>query len=106
MKLIKKYKFSDKNHSLGGSISVVMGIVSLVILCILIVNSTKDNGMAGVHVGIMGMVAAIIALTGCVVGLLSFREEEKYYLTSKIGSLLCGILTVFFVAVFLMGLGI
>lgn len=105
MSVIKKYKFSDKNHSPGGSVSVLMGAASVILLIICVVITTKNHGGAGEFIGGMGLLAAFLAAAGCVIGLLSFKEEEKYYLFSKIGSLLCGILCVFYLAVFLMGLG-
>ncbi len=105
MKIIKKYKFSDKNHSLGGSVSTIMGIVSVILCIVCVVIATKSHGKAGGFIGGIGMLAALLAVGGCIVGLVSFKEEDKYYLTSKIGSMLCGILSVFYLAVFMMGLG-
>lgn len=105
MKFVKKYKFSDKNHSTKGSISTVMGLFSLALCIYCVVESTKALGKAGLSMGAWAMLAAGLAIVGLVLGLLSFKEEEKYYLTSKFGSLLCGILTVFYVAVLLMGFG-
>lgn len=106
MKFIKKYKFSDKNHSLKGSVSTLMGLCSLGLCIFCVVDTTGDHGKSGLTMGALAMLAAGLAVVGCVLGLLSFKEEEKYYLTSKIGSLLCGILSVFYLAVLMMGLGL
>lgn len=105
MKFVRKYKFSDKNHSTKGSISLLLGIGSLSLCIFCVVESTKELGKAGLTMGAWAMLAAVLAVVGVGLGLLSFKEEEKYYLTSKIGSLLCGILTVFYIAVLLMGFG-
>lgn len=106
MKMLKKYKFSDKNHSLGGAISTVMGLASLGFLVAAVVKSITQMGEAGTEVGSYGFCSALLAVAGCIIGLVSFKEEEKYYLLSKIGSMMCGILSVLLLAIFLMGIGI
>ena len=75
MKLFNKYKFSDKSQALGGLISTAIGILSL-----------------------------ILAVIGTVIGLISFKEDNKFYGTSRFGSMLCGVIAVFMIAVFLMGI--
>ena len=90
MKLFNKYKFSDKRQSLGGIISTIMGLLALASLIYGVYISFKAEGYAGLKVGSLG--------------LLSFKEDDKFYTLSKVGSMLCGILAVFMVAVFLMGL--
>ena len=90
MKLFNKYKFSDKRQSLGGIISTIMGLLALASLIYGVYISFKAEGYAGLKVGSLG--------------LLSFKEDDKFYTLSKVGSMLCGILAVFMIAVFLMGL--
>ncbi len=104
MRLLKKYKFSDKNQTLGGIISTVLGTISLCLLIYGVYISFKANGKAGVEVGSIALCSFMLAVFGCVIGLISFKESDKFYLFSKIGSLLCGILSVFMMAVLLMGI--
>lgn len=104
MRFFRKYKFSDKNQTLGGSISTLLGLLSLALLIYGVYISFQANGKAGTQLGSIGLCSAMLALFGCVIGLISFKEPEKFYLLSKVGSLLCGILTVFMLAVLLMGL--
>lgn len=104
MRLLKKYKFSDKNQTLGGTISTLLGLTSFALLAYGVYISFKAKGNAGAELGSIGLCSAMLALFGCVIGLISFKEPDKFYLLSKIGSLLCGILTVFMVAVMLMGI--
>ena len=96
MKLFNKYKFSDKRQSLGGIISTIMGLLALA--------SLIYGGYAGLKVGSLGLLSLLISVIGTFIGLLSFKEDDKFYTLSKVGSMLCGILAVFMVAVFLMGL--
>ena len=102
MKLFNKYKFSDKRQSLGGIISTIMGLLASLIYGVYI--SFKAEGYAGLKVGSLGLLSLLISVIGTFIGLLSFKEDDKFYTLSKVGSMLCGILAVFMVAVFLMGL--
>ncbi len=106
MKLVRKYKFSDKNMSVGGIISTLMGIFSLVCIGYAIYLSFRLEGNGGVIIGGMGLAAILLSAFGCAIGFISFKEKEKYYLFSKIGSMMCGIITVFMIMVYLMGLGL
>ena len=99
MKLFNKYKFSDKRQSLGGIISTIMGLLALASLIYGVYISFKAQGYAGLKVG-----SFFISVIGTIIGLLSFKEDDKFYTLSKVGSMLCGILAVFMIAVFLMGL--
>ena len=101
MKLFNKYKFSDKRQSLGGIISTIMGLLALASLIYGVYISFKAQGYAGLKVGLLSLFISVI---GTIIGLLSFKEDDKFYTLSKVGSMLCGILAVFMIAVFLMGL--
>lgn len=103
MKLFNKYKFSDKSQTLGGIISTLMGLGAMGVFGYGIYLSFQAQGNAGLEVGSMGLLSFMLALMGTVIGLLSFKEEDKFYTLSRIGSLLCGIFTVFMVAVLFMG---
>lgn len=104
MKLFNKYKFSDKNQSLGGTISFIMGLLSLASLIYGVYLAFRAQGEAGLKVGSLGLLSLMMAIIGTVIGLLSFKEDNKFYTFSKIGSMMCGIISVFMLAVFLMGL--
>ncbi|MCI6163733.1 MAG: DUF6142 family protein [Lachnospira sp.] len=104
MKLFNKYKFSDKSQTLGGTISTLMGLLSFACLAYGVYISFKAKGHAGLRVGTLGLLSLMIAAIGTAIGLMSFKEDDKFYTLSKVGSLLCGIITVFMIAVFLMGI--
>ena len=106
MKIIKRYKFSDKSPTLGGTISTIMGVVALLTFVWGVFVSFKAKGNAGAEVGTCAIIASLLALIGLIIGLISFKEDDKFYLLSKIGSLLCGILLVVMIAIFLMGMGL
>ena len=105
MKLFNKYKFSDKSQTLGGTISTVMGVAALSCLLYGVFVAFKKSGEAGLEVGSLGLMALMLSVIGTVIGLLSFKEYDKFYKIKKIGSMLCGIIAVFMMAVFVMRLG-
>lgn len=104
MRLFKRYKFSDKQQSLGGTISTLMGIGALAVLIYGVYLSFLEQGKAGVYVGSIALCSLLLSVVGCVIGLISFKEEDKFYSLSKFGSLLCGLLAIFMIAVLMMGL--
>lgn len=99
-----KAKFTDKHHSVGGVIATFMGIIAVLIVIYCVNASYRLAGQGGMLLGIMGILSFVISLCGCIIGLLSFRESDKYYVFSKIGSMLCGILTIFILGIFLIGI--
>ena len=104
MKIFNKYKFSDKNQTLGGTLSLLLGIGSLVCLFYGVYLSFKAHGNAGIEVGSLGMLASMLSTIGSIIGFLSFKENDKFYTLSKIGTLICGIMTVMMAAIFMMGI--
>ena len=104
MKLFNKYKFSDKSQTLGGMISTVMGLAALVSFGYGIYIAFQAKGNAGLEVGSLGLLSFMLSVIGLVIGLLSFKEEDKFYTFSRAGSLMCGIFSLFMVAVLMMGI--
>ncbi len=106
MKIFNKYKFSDKSQTLGGTISTAMGAAAVVSFGYGVWLSFKAAGEAGPVVGSFGLLSFMMAAIGTIIGLLSFKEDDKFYTLSKIGSMVCGIMAIFMLSVFLMGLGV
>lgn len=99
-----KYKFTNKKHSIGGVISTFMAIVAIVLVIVAIVTSFKAEGKGGEEVGIFAMMSMVFSVFGLVTGLLSYREFDRYYTFSLIGSLANGIVTVILIMLFLVGI--
>lgn len=106
MRLFNRYKFSNKSQTLGGVISTLVGLGSVACVAGAVYISFKKSGQAGVEVGSLGLLALMLAIIGTVIGLLSFKEDDKFYTLSWAGSLMGGIITVFMLAVIMMGLGL
>lgn len=94
------YMFTDKHNSKGGKIATLLAAAALVLIITGVVIAYKQHGNAGIAVGILGTVSFITAMTGMIFGLTSFKEREKFYLFSWIGTIantviwlvICGII--------------
>lgn len=104
--LFNKYKFSNKSQTVGGVISTLIDLGAAASIAGAVYRSFKKSGEAGMEVGALGLLAIMLSIIGTIIGLISFKEDDKFYTMSWIGSLMGGILTVFMLAVILMGLGL
>lgn len=86
------YKFTNKNNTQGGIASTIVAIISLIILVSGIVVSYKESGNAGILTGALGTISFLLATVGLVCGLKSFKEKDKFYRFSWIGTIFNGIL--------------
>lgn len=99
-----KYKFSDKKHSVGGVISTVMAAACIVMLVISVRISFMARGEGGTVVGSYALTALTLSVFGCIVGILSYKESDRYYTFSFIGTLINGIMTVVLIMLLIVGL--
>lgn len=101
---MNKIKFSDRHLSVGGVISIVMGSIAVVLVLIGIIMSFAYKGNGPLLVGALGISAFLFDVGGLVIGLYSFKESDKYYNVSIIGSMMCGIIFIFMLGIILMGI--
>lgn len=101
---MEKVKFSDRTTSVGGVISIFLGSISIILIIIGVVISFLNKGEGPMVVGALGFSAFLFDVGGLAIGLLSFKESDKYYKASIIGSMLCGLLFVFILGIVLMGI--
>lgn len=99
------FKFTDKRHAVKGIISAVLGIVSITIGIVLVYISYSRKGNGGLPLGSIGLTAAIISLVGLICGLSSFKEEDAYYLFSKVGTIMNSIILLVWIGIYLIGMG-
>lgn len=93
MKTLKHgYKFTNKRNTKGGISSICVGVVSFVLFVAGIFLSYKKSGSAGIAVGMCGALSFVLSAIGFIIGLLSFKEKEKFYRCSYIGSIINGIM--------------
>lgn len=77
-----------KKYTKGGRISTIMGIVNILAIVLCIVLSVKQNANAGIYVGIIMLAALISGAVGFVVGINSFKEENKFLIYSYVGTIM------------------
>lgn len=99
-----KNKFSDRKHSVGGVISTLMSVCAIVFVVLSVVASFKARGKGGTVVGSYALIAMLVSFFGCLMGLFSYKESNRYYTFSFIGSLLNGIVLICLVLFMIIGL--
>ena len=80
--------------------AVILGIISLVSLCIVVFRTYQSGGEATVGYGLTGILATIFSLIGLLLGILTVRDKTYYRITPVIGILL-NLLAFAFVSVIL-----
>lgn len=86
-----KYKFTDKHNTLGGKVASMLGILAAALVIYGLYISFKAKGNGGTTVGIFGTLAFLCSTVGLLIGLSSFKEEDKFYFLSWLGTIICGI---------------
>lgn len=99
----KNIKFTDKSHAVNGIVSTVLSGVSITLMLALVIFSYIREGNAGIYIGSIGLTALIIAIVGLVKGIKSFQERERYYLFSKIGSIVNAVIILLWIAIYVIG---
>ena len=103
MRRYRSYKFTDKHHSKGGIRSSIAAAISLICTVIDIQGAYAAKGNAGNYMALFGVIAIVTCAYGAYVGGQSFKEEECYYLFSRLGTTISMILLIFWIAVVGMG---
>lgn len=98
---MEKIKFSDRHISVGGVLSIALGSVAILLVIAGVTLSFMHQGEGPLLVGALGIAAVLFDLAGLVIGLLSFKESDKYYKTSIVGSMMCGIFLVLLIGIIL-----
>ena len=98
-----RYAFIKKKEPGKGKLSVGLAIASLLLFVISVVVAYIVEGRFGFIVGGICLFAVLLSAYGFVMGLISFSDEECMHRTSVIGSILNGVITVGWLAFFLMG---
>jgi hypothetical protein len=100
----RKYKFTNKKHSVGGVLSTLMALVAIGLIVVSIVISFKARGEGGAEVGTLSLMALVVSVFGLIMGLLSYREIDRDNSFSFMGSLLNGIITILLVMLLFVGI--
>lgn len=103
MKRRFKYAFTRKKETDGGFSSMIFAGISLCLFLLSAVLSFIWQGNAGTWVGVLGLMAALFAAVGFWIGIRSFKERDRNYRFSALGSMANGVFFVGWLALFLIG---
>lgn len=99
-----KYSFTKKRHTRGGVESSILALVSCLLFLGAAICALALNGQGGMYLGALGILALGLSVYGFILGLKSFSEQNREFLYSKVGSVANGVLTVIWIALFLVGI--
>lgn len=100
----RNYKFTDKKHTRQGLASLALGLVSLILTAVSLSMAYRLSGGAGSVTGLMGILALICSITGFVLAVRGFQEDDVYYISSQIGAVLDGVLFIGWAIVGMIGM--
>lgn len=83
----KTRKIPLKKYTKGGKISSLIALCSQAFVVLTITISVLQRGKSGIYVGIMMLAALIAAVVGFVIGINSFKEENKFLTFTYIGTI-------------------
>lgn len=90
----KRIQFTDKSHPVQGVLSSIIGVCTVVFMCVLFVLSSRAKGAAGLYVGVLGMLNLAISVVGFVIAVKCYKKEDIYMLTPTLGAILNGLMVI------------
>lgn len=100
----RSYKFTDKKHTRQGLVSLALAAASIIFTAVCLMMAYRMSGEAGSMVGLLGILSFLASITGFVLAVRGFQEEDVYYLTSQVGAVLNGVLFIGWVLVCMIGM--
>lgn len=104
MKNSKRYKFTDKNQSVGGIFSSIIALLSITFFMIGVMISFQYQGNGGLIIGLLGLLSLLLSALGIYLGVKSFAEDEIFYHFSWIGTIANAIIFVGMFVIILIGI--
>lgn len=83
----KAHKIPLRKYTLGGRKSALIALCDIIFIIMIIAISIVKKGNAGIYAGVMMLLALFMAIFGFVVGLNSFKEENKFLRFSYLGTI-------------------
>ena len=98
-----KYTFTRKEETEGGFSSLVFAGCSLILFLVSACLSFFWEGKAESWIGALGLMAVLFSVSGFLIGMKSFKEEQVSHRMSVLGSITSGGMLVAWLALFLIG---
>lgn len=99
----QKYKFAKTEYAKNGKVSTGLAVASVVLFVVSVILSFALRGEAGVYVGGIGLLSALLAILGFVLGVKGYSEKNCSHLFCTIGTIANGLICIFFLALFSVG---
>ena len=98
-----KYTFTRTEETEGGFSSLVFAGCSLILFLVSACLSFFWEGKAESWIGALGLMAVLFSVSGFLIGMKSFKEEQVSHRMSVLGSITSGGMLVAWLALFLNG---
>ena len=82
----KSHKIPLKKYTQGGRMSSLMALVNILAVIFAISVSIAKKGKAGIYIGVLMLLILVSAAVGFVIGINSFKEENKFLRYTYIGT--------------------
>jgi hypothetical protein len=96
--------FSGRRQTKMGIASVVIGILDVLGFIAICLMSGLAGGKGGFHLGLIGIFLFIFSIIGFVMSYRSFKKKDIFYTFPIVGIILNGLMTVFLLIIYLIGI--
>ena len=97
----KGRKIPLRNYTKGGRKSSVIAGVNILLFILAVVISILKKGNAGIYVGLLMLLVMVSAIAGFVIGINSFKEENKFLKYTYIGTKTNAVIWIFILGMYL-----
>ena len=74
----RSYKFTNRIHPKRAIMGTILGIISLVSLCVVIYMSYANGGTNPGSAGMTGILITLFSITGLILGIITTIERDRY----------------------------
>ena len=98
------YLAIDKYPSVPGLISCVMGVAGIVLLLLLFILSYVNKGMAGIWIGVLGILGMLLGIVAIGIAAIGMKDPEALHTRNVIGMIGNGLLLLIYIILYAVGL--
>lgn len=82
------FMFTTKEHTLKGIMATILGVISLVTIGYVVLDSYWNAGAVPLQYGAVAFLTMVFAFVGIILGVISKSERDKFYFFSYLGIVL------------------
>lgn len=99
-----RLSFSNRELTMGGILSSVLAVISVALFVKSIMISYDARGLGSEMVGALGLISLVLSFFGTIIGLLSYKEQDKNYGPSFFGTFTNGLMFIILILFIMMGM--